>query len=58
MYVEAPVEYSEGLTAFLARSRSLIGGEWAEPAGDGMIEVVDPTTARRIGTVPDRRAET
>jgi phenylacetaldehyde dehydrogenase len=54
VYVEAPVEHSEALTAFLARQhRPLIGGEWVDPAGDGTIDVLDPTTARRIATVPD-----
>lgn len=54
MYVEAPVEHSDALTAFLARQhRALIGGEWVEPSGDGTIDVLDPTTARVIATVPD-----
>ena len=54
MYVEAPVEHSDALRAFLGREhRPLIGGEWVEPSGDGTIDVLDPTTARVIATVPD-----
>jgi phenylacetaldehyde dehydrogenase len=54
VYVEVPVEHSEALTTFLAREhRSLIGGEWVEPSGDGTIDVLDPATARVIATVPD-----
>jgi phenylacetaldehyde dehydrogenase len=54
MYVEAPVEHPARLNVFLAREhRLLIGGEWVEPATDETIEVLDPTTARSIATVPD-----
>jgi hypothetical protein len=28
----------------LVRDKLYIGGEWVEPAGDGSIEVVNPTT--------------
>ena len=37
----------------LVRDKLFIGGEWVEPAGDGSIEVVNPTTEEVIGRVPE-----
>ncbi len=39
------------------RDRHYIGGEWVEPSGSGMIEVIDSTTETVIGTVPEGSAE-
>jgi betaine-aldehyde dehydrogenase len=33
--------------------RFFIGGEWAQPAGTGTIEVTSPTTEEPIGSAPD-----
>jgi acyl-CoA reductase-like NAD-dependent aldehyde dehydrogenase len=33
-----------------------IGGEWVDPTGDGVIEVVDPTTEQVMGRVPEGTA--
>ena len=41
----------------LVRDKLFIGGEWVEPAGDGSIEVVNPTTEEVIGRVPEGTAE-
>jgi aldehyde dehydrogenase (NAD+) len=41
----------------LVRDRLFIGGEWVEPAGDGVIEVVNPTTEEVVARVPDGTAE-
>jgi acyl-CoA reductase-like NAD-dependent aldehyde dehydrogenase len=41
----------------LVRDKLFIGGEWVEPAGDGTIEVVNPTTEEVIGRVPEGTAE-
>ena len=41
----------------LVRDKLFIGGEWVEPAGDGVIEVVNPTTEEVIGRVPEGTAE-
>jgi aldehyde dehydrogenase (NAD+) len=41
----------------LVRDKLFIGGEWVEPAGDGTIEVVNPTTEEVVGHVPDGTAE-
>jgi aldehyde dehydrogenase (NAD+) len=41
----------------LVRDRLYIGGEWVEPAGDGAIEVVNPTTEEVVGRVPDGNAD-
>ncbi len=35
------------------RTTLFIDGQWAEPDGDGLIEVVDPATEQVIGTVPN-----
>jgi acyl-CoA reductase-like NAD-dependent aldehyde dehydrogenase len=37
----------------LERTTFFIGGEWTSPAGDGTIEVIDPTTEEVIGRVPE-----
>jgi aldehyde dehydrogenase (NAD+) len=39
------------------RDRFYIGGEWAAPAGDGSIEVVDATTEQVMGRVPEGTPE-
>jgi aldehyde dehydrogenase (NAD+) len=41
----------------LDRTTLFIGGEWVTPAGDGTIEVVDPTTEQAIGRVPEGTPE-
>jgi aldehyde dehydrogenase (NAD+) len=41
----------------LVRDKLYIGGEWVEPAGDGTIEVVNPTTEEAVGRVPEGTAE-
>jgi aldehyde dehydrogenase (NAD+) len=41
----------------LVRDQLYIGGEWVEPAGEGSIEVVNPTTEEVIGRVPEGTAE-
>jgi aldehyde dehydrogenase (NAD+) len=41
----------------LVRDKLYIGGEWVEPAGEGSIEVVNPTTEEVIGRVPEGTAE-
>jgi acyl-CoA reductase-like NAD-dependent aldehyde dehydrogenase len=41
----------------LVRDKLYIGGEWVEPAGDGSIEVVNPTTEEVIGRVPEGTPE-
>jgi acyl-CoA reductase-like NAD-dependent aldehyde dehydrogenase len=41
----------------LVRDKLYIGGEWVEPAGDGTIEVVNPTTEEVIGRIPEGTAE-
>ena len=44
-------------TAPIVRDRLYIGGEWVEPAGDGAIEVVNPTPERTVGHIPEGTAE-
>jgi aldehyde dehydrogenase (NAD+) len=39
------------------RDRLYIGGEWVEPAGSGTMEVVDSTTERVIGRIPEGTPE-
>jgi acyl-CoA reductase-like NAD-dependent aldehyde dehydrogenase len=39
------------------RDRLFIDGEWVEPAGAGVIEVVDAATEERLGEVPAGTAE-
>ncbi len=41
----------------LVRDKLYIGGEWVESAGDGSIEVVNPTTEEVVGRVPEGTAE-
>src|SRR5215212_8059098 len=41
----------------LVRDKLFVGGEWVEPAGDGVIEVVNPMTEEVIGRVPEGTAE-
>src|SRR4051794_14028522 len=40
-------------TEEIVRDRLYIGGEWVEPAGSGTIEVIDSTTERVIGRIPE-----
>jgi aldehyde dehydrogenase (NAD+) len=44
-------------TEEIVRDRLYIGGEWVVPAGSGTIEVVDSTTERVIGHVPEGTPE-
>ncbi len=39
------------------REHLYIGGEWVTPAGDGRIEVVNPTTEEPLGSVPEGAPE-
>ena len=41
----------------LVRDKLYIGGEWVEPAGDGTIEVVNPSTEEAIGRIPEGTPE-
>jgi acyl-CoA reductase-like NAD-dependent aldehyde dehydrogenase len=41
----------------IVRDRLYIGGEWAEPAGSDTIEVIDSTTERVIGRIPEGTPE-
>ena len=41
----------------LVRDKLFVGGEWIEPAGDGMIDVVNPSTEEVIGRVPEGTPE-
>jgi aldehyde dehydrogenase (NAD+) len=40
-------------TEILVRDKLYIGGEWIEPAGEGTIDVVNPSTEEVIGRVPE-----
>jgi aldehyde dehydrogenase (NAD+) len=40
-------------TAPVVRDRLYIGGEWVEPAGQGAIDVVNPTTGQPAGRIPE-----
>jgi acyl-CoA reductase-like NAD-dependent aldehyde dehydrogenase len=40
-------------TQTIVRDKLYIGGEWVDPAGDGTIEVVNPSTEQVIGQVPE-----
>ena len=44
-------------TEEIVRDRLYIGGEWVAPAGSGTIEVVDSTTERVIGLIPEGSPE-
>jgi aldehyde dehydrogenase (NAD+) len=37
----------------IVRDRLYIGGEWVEPSGSGTIDVIDSTTERAIGKIPE-----
>src|SRR5688572_16696558 len=41
----------------LVRDKLFIGGEWVDPAGDGAIEVINPTTEEVVGRIPEGTAE-
>ena len=41
----------------LTRDKLYIGGEWVEPDGSGMIDVINPTTEEAIGRIPEGTAE-
>ena len=41
----------------LVRDKLYIGGEWVEPAGDGSIEIVNPTTEEVVGRIPEGTAD-
>jgi acyl-CoA reductase-like NAD-dependent aldehyde dehydrogenase len=40
----------------IVRDRLYIGGDWVEPAGEGVIEVIDSTTEQVMGRVPEGTA--
>jgi aldehyde dehydrogenase (NAD+) len=44
-------------TEAIVRDRLYIGGEWVEPAGNGKIPVVNPTTGATIATIPEGTPE-
>jgi aldehyde dehydrogenase (NAD+) len=37
----------------IVRDKLYIGGEWVEPLGDGVLEVIDSTTEQVMGRVPE-----
>src|SRR4051795_3705828 len=37
----------------IVRDRLFIGGEWVQPSGDGVLEVIDSTTEKVMGPVPE-----
>jgi aldehyde dehydrogenase (NAD+) len=41
----------------IVHDRLYVGGEWIEPAGSGTIEVIDSTTERVIGRIPEGTPE-
>ncbi len=41
----------------VVRDRLYVGGEWVEPADSGTIEVIDSTTERVIGRIPEGTPE-
>ena len=41
----------------IQRDKLFVGGEWIDPAGDGTIEVVNPSTEEVIGTIPEGTPE-
>jgi aldehyde dehydrogenase (NAD+) len=45
------------MTDTRTRDRLFIGGDWVEPAGDGVIEVVSPHSEEVVGRVPDASPE-
>src|SRR4051794_4528395 len=40
----------------IVRDKLYIGGEWVQPAGDGVLEVIDSTTEQVMGRVPEGTA--
>jgi aldehyde dehydrogenase (NAD+) len=40
----------------VVRDKLFIGGEWVEPSGSGTLEVIDSTTERVMGSVPEGTA--
>src|SRR4051795_7878684 len=40
----------------IVRDKLYIGGEWVEPSGGGTLEVIDSTTERLMGSVPEGTA--
>jgi len=44
-------------TEEIVRDRLYVGGRWVEPAGSETIEVIDSTTERVIGRIPEGTAE-
>src|SRR3954447_11136726 len=40
----------------IVHDRLYIGGEWVEPSGDGVLEVIDSTTEQVMGRVPEGTA--
>jgi aldehyde dehydrogenase (NAD+) len=40
-------------TDALVRDQLFIGGQWVDPAGDGTIDVINPSTEETIGRVPE-----
>jgi aldehyde dehydrogenase (NAD+) len=53
---QAPVQIGHP-TEEIIRDRLYIGGEWVEPAGSETIEVIDSTTERVIGRIPEGTPE-
>jgi aldehyde dehydrogenase (NAD+) len=53
---QAPVEIGHP-SEEIVRDRLYVGGEWVEPAGSEAIEVVDSTTERVIGRIPEGTPE-
>src|SRR3954469_8769821 len=41
----------------IVRDKLYIGGEWVEPSGEGRLEVIDSTTEKVMGSVPEGTAE-
>ena len=40
----------------IVRDKLYIGGEWVDPSGDGVLEVIDSTTEQVMGRVPEGTA--
>src|SRR3954465_5517458 len=41
----------------IVRDKLYRGGEWVEPSGSGVLEVIDSTTEQVMGSVPEGTAE-
>jgi aldehyde dehydrogenase (NAD+) len=54
---EAPTVEASHPQEEIVRDRLYVGGEWIKPSGSGTIEVIDPTTERVIGRVPEGTPE-